>query len=63
MSYAETYAELTRIDSHGGWVEIDTDMGEIILSAREALSLFDDLAPGEALELIREVPLSAISQD
>lgn len=55
MSYAETYAELTRIESEGGWVEIDTDMGPVVLSATQAILWFEELSPGEGFEIIREL--------
>jgi hypothetical protein len=52
-SYNEIYVALDFADKYGATsVTIETDMGEAQYSTKEALSDFEDLAPGEAFSVL-----------
>lgn len=51
--YNEIGVALDFADKYGASaVTIETDMGEVKMTPKEALSDFDDLAPGEAFSIL-----------
>lgn len=53
MTYADIAAALNRaVRTRAVSVTIDTDMGEVEMTPAEALAAFDDIAPGEAFEVV-----------
>lgn len=58
MNYSDTHIALQAADNAGfGFVTIELDSGEITMTTAEAIEMFDDLAPGEAFEIIHATKL------
>lgn len=63
MTYAETYEKLLQAKRDGvAEIRIEIDPGEFTVSVDEALEMFDDLAPGEAFEIVDVEAYSTVEQ-